>query len=64
MPFFFDFKKANDYFQRWKACSLYTQLLGLEEAMEKSTVVLVMRGGGLENCKRPSEEAKSSDGPR
>lgn len=32
-------KKAEDYFQQQKACSLYTQLLGLEEAMEHTAVL-------------------------
>lgn len=28
--------ETEDYFQQWKACSLYTQLLGLEEACENT----------------------------
>lgn len=55
-------KKAEDYFQQQKACSLYTQLLGLEEAMEHtavlctsaSAVVQAMRKKKKKNCSQPS----------
>lgn len=60
-----DEKKAKDYFQQQKACSLYTQLLGLEEAIENtaacvphtsgSIVVLAMQlAKALWNCSQPS----------
>lgn len=36
-----DEKKAEDYLRQKKACRLYTQLLGLEEAIENTAVCVL-----------------------
>lgn len=56
-------KKAEDYFQQQKACSLYTQLLGLEEAMEHTAVLCTSASAVVQAMRKKKKKLQSTIRP-